>query len=122
MIKELAFVAYYVRDVPRARQFYGEVLGLPPGEWFNDDWIEFDLGNTTFALDGTGEDLGIEPGTSSGAAFETGDIQAMRRRLLDAGAEVTGVYEFPPCFACFAKDPEGNRFTLHQRRQERLPS
>jgi len=117
MVKELAFIAYYVRDVPRARRFYGEVLGLQPGEWFNDGWIEFDLGNATFALDATGEELGITPGTSSGAAFEVDDVDAMRARLLDAGTPVSEVYDFPPCRACFASDPEGNRFTVHQRRQ-----
>lgn len=26
MVKELAFVAYYVRDMPRARRFYSDVL------------------------------------------------------------------------------------------------
>ncbi len=116
MIKELSFVAYYVRDVPRARQFYGEVLGLPAGQWFNDNWIEFDLGNTTFALDGTGEELCITPGTSPGAAFEVDDIDAMPQRLVDAGARVTDVYDFPPCRQCFAQDREGNRFALHQLR------
>ena len=117
MVKELAFVAYYVRDVPKARRFYGDVLGLRPGEWFNDDWIEFDLGNATFALDGTAEELGITPGTSMGAAFEVEDIQSMRGRLAEAGAEITEVYEFPPCWACFARDPEGNRFAIHQRKR-----
>ena len=117
MVKELSFVAYYVRDVPQARRFYGEVLALQPGEWFNDLWIEYDLGNATFALDGTGEELGITPGTSSGAAFEVDDIRAMRQRLIDSGAQVTEVYEFPPCWTCFANDPEGNRFTLHQRKE-----
>jgi predicted enzyme related to lactoylglutathione lyase len=116
MVKELAFIAYYVRDVPKAQRFYGEVLGLRLGEWFNDTWIEFDLGNATFALDGTGEELGIAPGTSSGAAFEVDDIHPMRQRLVDAGVQVTAVYEFPPCWTCFASDPEGNRFALHQRK------
>lgn len=116
MVKELAFVTYYVLDVPRAREFYGEVLGLKPGDWFNDQWIEFDLGNATFALDGTGEELGIAPGTSTGAAFEVDDVNEMRRRVLDAGVEASDVYEFPPCFACFVRDPEGNRLILHQRK------
>jgi catechol 2,3-dioxygenase-like lactoylglutathione lyase family enzyme len=93
MVKELAFVVYYVGDVARARRFYGEILGLRPGEWFNEDWIEFDLGNATFALDGTGEELGVVPGTSSGAGFEVDDIAAMRRRLIEAGAEATEVHE-----------------------------
>lgn len=121
MVKELSFVAYYVRDIAKAKRFYGEVLGLRSGEWFNEDWIEFDLGNTAFALDGTGEELGIPSGNSSGAAFEVDDIHAMRRRLIDAEAQVTEVYEFPPCWACFASDPEGNRFIIHQRKTTRTP-
>jgi predicted enzyme related to lactoylglutathione lyase len=116
MIKDLAFAAYYVRDVPRARHFYGEVLGLRPGEWFNDDWIEFKVGNTTFALDGTGEGLGIMPGTSTGVVFEVDDIEAMRQRLVDAGVEATEVQDMPSCRVCFASDPEGNRFAIHQRK------
>jgi predicted enzyme related to lactoylglutathione lyase len=104
------------RRAAQLRRFYREVLELNPGEWFNDTWIEFDLGNATFALDGTGEELGITPGTSTGAAFEVDDINAMRQRLIAAGVETTDVHEFPPCWACFARDPEGNRFTVHQRK------
>ncbi len=114
MVRGLAFVAYYVRDMSRARRFYGEALGLRPGEWFNDDWIEYELGNATFALDSSGEALGIEPGSSSGAAFEVDDVGAMRARLLEAGALVTEIYDFPPCWTCFGRDPEGNRFAIHQ--------
>lgn len=116
MIKELSFVAYYVRDIKGARDFYGGVLGLRPGELSNEGWIEFDLGNTTFAIDATGEELGILPGTSSGAAFEVDDIHAMRQRLTDAGTAVSDIYDFPPCRAFFASDPDGNRFTIHQRK------
>jgi predicted enzyme related to lactoylglutathione lyase len=116
MVKELSFLVYYVRDVTNARRFYSEILGLKPGEWFNDDWIEYDLGNATFAIDGSGEALGIAPGSSSGAAFEVDDITATRRRLVEAGVEASDVYEFPPCWTCFARDTEGNRFILHERK------
>ena len=71
-----------------------EVLGLQPRLWFNEPWIEFDLGNTTFAIDRTGEELSITPGTSTGAAFEVDDIRAMRQRLIDSGAHVTEVMSF----------------------------
>jgi len=118
MVKEVAFVAYYVRDMTRACRFYGEVIGLKRGAPFNDDWVEFEVGSATFALDTTGEALGIAPGTSSGVAFEVDDIQAMRQRLLDAGVDATEVHEFPPCFACFASDPDGNRFAIHQRKAQ----
>ncbi len=115
MVKDIAFFAYSVRDVPRARAFYTETLGLRPGASFGDHWIEFDVGNTTFGI-GNGEPLGFEPGASTGAAFEVDDMEAMRERLKASGVEVGDVHEFPNCVTCFARDPEGNRFALHQRR------
>jgi predicted enzyme related to lactoylglutathione lyase len=115
MIKDIAFFAYSVRDVPRARAFYIETLGLQPGESFGDHWVEFDVGHATFGI-GDGTALGFEPGASTGAAFEVDDIQTLRERLKTAGVEVGEVHEFPGCIVCFARDPEGNRFALHQRR------
>lgn len=115
MVKEIAFFAYSVRDVPRARAFYTETLGLKPGSAFGDHWIEFDVGNATFGV-GNGESLGFQPGSSTGAAFEVDDLPAMREKLQAGGVEVSEVFEFPACITCFASDPEGNRFALHQRR------
>jgi predicted enzyme related to lactoylglutathione lyase len=115
MVKDIAFVAYSVRDVPRARAFYRDVLGLTPGDEFGDHWIEFNVGSTTFGI-GNGETLGYEPGASTGAAFEVDDVHGMRERVKAAGAEVSEIHEFPGCITCFARDPEGNRFALHQRR------
>jgi predicted enzyme related to lactoylglutathione lyase len=115
MVKEIAFFAYSVRDVPRARAFYTETLGLKPGQSFGDHWIEFDVGNATFGI-GNGEGLGFQPGSSTGAAFEVDDLPAMREKLQASGVEVSDVFEFPNCVTCFASDPEGNRFALHQRR------
>jgi predicted enzyme related to lactoylglutathione lyase len=115
MVKDIAFFAYSVRDVPRARAFYGETLGLKEGQSFGDHWIEFDVGNATFGV-GNGEGLGFEPGASTGAAFEVDDLPAMRERLKASGVEVGEIHEFPACVTCFARDPEGNRFALHQRR------
>jgi predicted enzyme related to lactoylglutathione lyase len=115
MVKDIAFFAYSVRDVPRARAFYTETLGLRPGELSSDHWVEFDVGNATFGV-GNGEPLGFEPGASTGAAFEVDDMESIRQRLQAAGVEVGDVHEFTACVTCFASDPEGNRFALHQRR------
>jgi predicted enzyme related to lactoylglutathione lyase len=115
MVKDVAFVAYSVRDVPRAVAFYRDVVGLEPGESFGDHWVEFDIGPTAFGI-GNGEPLGFMPGSSTGAAFEVDDIAAMRDRLLQHGTKVTELYDFPNCQSCFVTDPEGNRFALHQRK------
>ena len=117
MVRELAFLVYSVRDVPRATAFYRDIVGLKPGGLANDEWVEFDVGNATFAIDGAGEGVGMLPGHSAGAAFEVDEIHKMRQTLSDAGADVTEVYEFPPCWICFAKDPDGNRFAIHQKKQ-----
>jgi predicted enzyme related to lactoylglutathione lyase len=115
MVKEIAFFAYSVSDLPRAKAFYQDVLGLKPDGIVSDHWVEFGVGNTTFGI-GDGTPLGYIPGESTGAAFEVDDIHAMRQRLIDAGVDVSDVRDFPPCFSAFAKDPEGNRFAIHQRK------
>lgn len=114
MVKDFAFVAYSVRDVPGAIAFYRDVVGLQPGETFGDHWAEFNLGSTAFGI-GNGESLGFEPGKSTGVSFEVDDIDAMRDKLLQHGTTVTDVNHFPNCSVCFVTDPEGNQFALHQR-------
>lgn len=113
MIKDIAFIAYAVADVPRAVAFYRDVLGLEIGRAFNEGFVEFNVGSSSFAVNG--DPPGYEPGTSSGLNFEVADIVAAQQRLLQRGVEVSAVYEFPACSVCFAKDPDGNRFALHQR-------
>jgi predicted enzyme related to lactoylglutathione lyase len=115
MVKDIAFVAYSVRDVPAAVRFYRDVVGLQPSETFGDHWAEFSAGSATFGI-GNGEPLGYEPGKSTGVSFEVDDIGAMREKVLKAGATATEVRDFPNCSACFVTDPEGNRFAFHQRR------
>lgn len=114
MVKDMAFIAYSVRDVPAATVFYRDVLGLQPGESFGEHWVEFNVGSTAFGI-GNGEGLGFEPGKSTGASFEVDDIESMRERLASNGVQVTEIHSFPSCSACFVTDPEGNKFALHQK-------
>ncbi|MBV8204347.1 MAG: VOC family protein [Candidatus Eremiobacteraeota bacterium] len=115
MVKDMAFIAYSVKDVPKAITFYRDVVGLKPGESFGDHWAEFDVGPTAFGI-GNGESLGFEPGKSTGAAFEVDDIAGMRERFVKHGVAVSELHSFPNCSAVFVTDPEGNKFSLHQRK------
>jgi len=115
MIKDFAFVAYSVRDLPKAIAFYRDVVGLQPGETFGNHWAEFNVGSSAFGL-GDGTPLGFTPGQSTGASFEVDNIAEMRERLAQQNVQVTELHEFPNCRACFVTDPEGNRFALHQRK------
>jgi predicted enzyme related to lactoylglutathione lyase len=114
MIKELAFVVYAVRDVPRATAFYRDVVGLKPGQAFNDGYVEFDVGGQAFAIDG--EPLDIEPGSQRSATFEVDDVAAERDRLAELGVPVSEVLDFPICLQVLVTDPDGNRISLHQRK------
>ncbi|MDQ6780445.1 MAG: VOC family protein [Candidatus Eremiobacteraeota bacterium] len=117
MIKDVAFISYSVSDVPRARAFYRDVIGLTPSKsGFGDQWVEIDVGETTFGI-GNGETIGIKPGSVFAAAFEVDDVAAMRERLLAQGVEVSEVHDSPVCQSAFVTDPDGNRFAIHQRKQ-----
>ncbi len=113
MVKDIAFVAYSVRDVPAAAAFYRDVIGLKPTDVSSDHWVEFDVSGVTFGI-GNGEPLGIPPGSSFSTTFEVDDLAAERSRLLDRGVPVTAINDFPGCFSAFVTDPEGNRFGIHQ--------
>lgn len=114
MVKQIAFVAYSVKDVPRAVAFYRDLIGLKQAESFGDKWVEFDVGDTTFGV-GDGTAIGAPPGSAQlNAAFEVDDVVAMRKRLKDAGVPVSDVNDSPVCFSCWVTDPDGNRFALHQ--------
>ena len=115
MVKEIAFTAYSVRDLPRAREFYRDVVGLKEGQSFSEHWVEFDVGGGTFGL-GDGTPLGIEPGSSFAITFEVDDLDATHARFRERGVDVGEVHEFPGCRVAFASDPEGNRFGIHQRK------
>jgi len=113
MVKDMAFIAYSVKDVPAATKFYRDIIGLTPGQSFGDHWVEFNVGSTAFGI-GDGTPLGFIPGKSTGAAFEVDNIAELREKLLENNVTVTELHEFPNCSACFVTDPEGNRFGLHQ--------
>ena len=85
-IAEVAFIAYPVSDINRAREFYENLLGLQPGE-FNHElegmpgkyWIEYEVGNVTFAISNAWEPSG-QSGPS--VAFEVEDLQEAVSHLL----------------------------------------
>ena len=114
MVKDVAFIAYAVRDVPRAVAFYRDVLGLEPGEPFGERYVELNVGSGVFAVDG--DPPGYEPGTCAGVNFEVDDVSAARANLIKNDVDAGEIYEFPTCTVCFAKDPDGNRFALHKRK------
>lgn len=92
-------IAFPVRDVQEARQFYGEILGCPEGR-SADHWVDFNLyghqivahykppsadtEGSTHANPVDGHDV---PVPHFGIILEMDDWKSLRDRLVDAGIE-----------------------------------
>ena len=115
MIQSIAFFVYPVADMQRARDFYERVLGLK-AETIFDEWIEYDLGGTTFAI--TTMDESHKPATKGAlVAFEVIDLDEAVTRLKSEGVHFTQEnMESPMCRFCVVLDPDGNEVIIHKRK------
>ena len=117
-LRKVAFTMYPVTDVPRARDFYENKLGLKIGSHGNRGdqwWIEYDLpGGGCFALTNfTGE----KPSASAGGtiAFEVEDLDALIADLRSKNVEFkSDIIHSPVCRMAVCLDSEGNSILLHQ--------
>jgi predicted enzyme related to lactoylglutathione lyase len=117
-LKKVAFTMYPVKDVPRARDFYENKLGLKVGSHGNHGdqwWIEYDLpGGGCFAVHNFGNE---EPSAAAGGtiAFEVEDLDSLIADLKAKQVEFTGgVVHGPNCRMAVCMDTEGNSLVLHQ--------
>ncbi len=117
MIKEFAFIGIPVTDLPRARKFYEDVLGLKPSSEVVRNNIEYDVGSGTLLI----ADYGDRWRPASGgtiAAFEVDDVDAMTARVKASGAAVQmEATDSPVCRFSMVSDPDGNTLILHKRKQ-----
>ena len=115
-IKEVAFIYHAVRDIPAARKFYEQVLGLKvgmeveisSGVW----WIEYDVAGVAVAI------TNARPGQpSSSLVLEVVDLDAAVAAARTAGVNIgSAIMDFPTCRAFRIADPDGNEINLHQRK------
>jgi catechol 2,3-dioxygenase-like lactoylglutathione lyase family enzyme len=103
----------YVKDLPRMRLFYRDVVGLGITHESGTDYVEFDAGTVKFALHATpghianGIDIASPPRPRENnpvkLSFEADDVASERRRLEALG--VTFVER--PWGGCDGVDPRG---------------
>ena len=116
--KEIAFIAYPVTDVTRARKFYEGVLGLKPNEPVKADaprWIEYDIGPGTLGIGSSPNWLPSQDGAS--AALEVEDFDGAVATLREHKIQfIFGPMELPSCHMVTVRDPDGNKLTIHKRK------
>jgi predicted enzyme related to lactoylglutathione lyase len=112
-VERTDFVSLPVRDLERARAFYGATLGIPANERAHEDYPEFETGNLTISLLAQSDDF--TPASTS-LALRVPDVAVARERLEQEGVEFTGdTFDTGVCHVAFFKDPDGNGLALHRR-------
>src|SRR5215472_7268971 len=121
-ITNIAFFAYAVTDIKKARAFYEGVLGLKPNSEYdgtgNANWVEYDIGQGTLGI-------GCAPGMwdpspkGASAALEVDDLDAALEIIKAKNIPIVmGPHDFPTCRMVVIADPDDNRITLHKRKKK----
>ena len=113
-VRGFDLIGLTVRDGKSAIAFYRDVLGLrPTGVNEEGQNAEFELADgTTFGI----WQPDREWPTGFGVMFSVEDAKAAFEAMRKRGAEISDPLETPVCFMSFGKDPEGNTFVIHQRK------
>jgi catechol 2,3-dioxygenase-like lactoylglutathione lyase family enzyme len=114
-VEKVDFVSVLTQDIPRAKRFYGETLGLPI-ETDGENDMEFRLGQVTldvFNPASIGQEFAPNP---AGIAIRVPDVAAARADLEAKGVRFDGeIVDTGVCHFAFFKDPDGNALMLHRR-------
>lgn len=115
-VEGVDYVRVPVTDIEQAKDFYGRVLGLPPGPSQLEDWVEYQAGNLTLAVmtpELHGESFAPIPSGTIG--LRVPDVAAAKASLEEAGLQVNDVWDSGVCSGASFRDPSGNVLTLHRR-------
>jgi catechol 2,3-dioxygenase-like lactoylglutathione lyase family enzyme len=114
-VEHIDFVSFLTRDIPRAKEFYSEVLGLEL-ETEGESDMEFRAGQVTldvFDPSSIGQPFAPSP---AGLALRVADVDAARAELEAKGVVFDGeTIETSVCRQAWFKDPDGNALMLHRR-------
>jgi len=90
-IRGISVVSVQVNDMERARHFYEHVLGLAEPYAYREDWAEYELPGSHFALYRSRSRATPTQLPASGGqrfCFEVGDIAAAHKELTKAGVDI----------------------------------
>ena len=115
---DVAFTAYAVTDLERARAFYEGVLGLRPTLLKEGmPWVEYAVGPATLGIGVSEKWKPSRDGAS--IALEVEDFEATIAELKQKGVEFEmGPLETPVCHMAVLRDPDGSKICIHQRKPE----
>jgi predicted enzyme related to lactoylglutathione lyase len=116
-VTRVDYIRVPVDDIEKAKEFYGQVLGLPQNTKLDhEDWVEYEASNVTLAVmtphTHDYEFAALPPAT---IALGVPDVAAAKSQLEAAGVTVGDVWDSGVCRGAGVSDPAGNRILLHHR-------
>ncbi len=114
---KLELVSIPVTDVDRAKAFYVDRAGFTAD---HDHAVSDELRFVQLTPTGSSCSIALgvgvtdSPPGSANVQLVVADIQAARAELVERGAEVSEVEEFPWGSFVFFSDPDGNRWSVQQ--------
>ena len=118
IVEHVDFWTVPVTDVERAKEFYGETLGLPQVNHPEQGFPEYELGDNGFLYLLNLEAIGgaFRAPHDAGFALRVPDVAAARAELEEKGVVFNGdVLDTGVCHMAFFADPDGNQIVLHRR-------
>jgi predicted enzyme related to lactoylglutathione lyase len=116
--KEIAFTAYAVTNMRKARAFYEGVLCLKPARELSKNFVEYDIGKGTIAV-GCAPKLWPPSKKGTTATLEVADfdgaLEHLKKKKIKAAI---GPFDFPMCRMVGVRDPDGNVVVLHKRKRK----
>jgi predicted enzyme related to lactoylglutathione lyase len=117
LIQRVDFVAISTKDLPKAVDFYENVLGLERSVYLEErNYAEFEIGNLTLSvLDA--EKMGMTHSVRGHEiALHVDDVATARTTLEERGVEFRGdTFDTGVCHMALFADPDGNPLMLHHR-------
>ena len=115
LVEHVDFVSLLTEDIPRAKHFYTEMLGLDV-ETESESDMELRCGQVTldiFDPSSIGQTFAPSP---AGLALRVPDVDAARAELEAKGVRFEGdTIQTSVCRQAWFKDPDGNALMLHRR-------
>lgn len=117
LVSGVDFITISTKDIDRAVDFYGNVLGLDRGkQWGKLPAYEFETGNLTIAVMQS-DAFGLEAHTNTHPIeFHVDDFEGAKAELESRGVEFRGeTIDSGVCYQTFFTDPDGNALAIHHR-------
>jgi catechol 2,3-dioxygenase-like lactoylglutathione lyase family enzyme len=114
-VEHVDFVSFLTQDIPRAKHFYSEILGLEIETEGSDD-MEFRAGQVTLDIFNPASQGHPFAPNLGGMALRVPDVDSARAELEAKGVEFDGeTRQTSVCRMAFFHDPDGNLLMLHRR-------